>query len=150
MGYYHTIIEDNFRIPAEGFAPICKHLLDSGFTNPTEAVASGKTFSGGHTQEVFYAWTSTEKLKKCAEENDLIGIFTEFGFEVQTDDHGGIHGLAYDNKSGDEDQLFRCIAPFMDDFQFVSYRGEDGMLYRYYFVNQEMKICEGKIVFRMK
>lgn len=150
MGYYHTIIDDDFHIPAEGFAPICKHLLDCGFMEPTEATAGGKTFSGGQTQEVFYAWTSTEKLKECAEKNDLIGIFTEFGFDVQTDDHGGIRGLAYDNKAGDEDQLFRSIAPFMDDFQYVSYRGEDGALYRYFFVDQEMKICDGEIVFRMK
>ena len=150
MGYYHTIIEHNFRIPETGFAPICKHLLDSGFTDPTEAVASGKTFSGGKTDQVFYAWTCPERLIACVKDNDLPGVFTEFGFDVKRDALGGIEGLLYDNKRGDEDQLFAAIAPFMEDFQFVSYRGEDGAFYRYYFVDQEMKICEGEIVFHMK
>jgi len=150
MGYYHEIIEDNFTIPVAGFAPICKHMIDCGFTKPTEQVASGRTFSGKQTQEVFYSWTSTDKLVACALENDLIGIFKEFGFDVQMDGEGGICGLSYGNKSGDEDQLFRVIAPFMEDYQFVSFRGEDGALYRYFFVNQELRVCEGKIFFKMK
>jgi hypothetical protein len=150
MGYYHTIIDANIYIPASGFAPICKHLIDSGFTKPTEATAMGKTFSGGKTEEVFYAWTDTKKLVKCAEGDDLVGIFEEFGFEVQTDDIGSIRGLSYDSKAGDEEQLFRAIAPFMQDYEYISFRGEDGALYRYFFADQEMHICEGQIVFDMQ
>lgn len=134
MGYYQATIDCNIFIPQAGFGIICKHLLDSGFLK--------------NTDKWYGTWCDMAQLEKKITAGDLPGVFEEFGFDVQQDD-GNIVGLSYDNKAGNEFELFRAIAPFMDDGMYVGFRGEDGEFYRYYFKNQEARQSEGTVSFPM-
>ena len=148
MGYYQATIDCNILIPQAGFSVICKHLLDSGFLKNTDKMHGGSMNGKGGFTDKWYSWCDMARLEKKITTGDLPAVFEEFGFDVQQDD-GNIVGLSYDNKAGDEFELFRAIAPFMDDGMYVDFRGEDGEFYRYYFKDQEARQSQGEISFPM-
>ena len=143
MGYYVQTTASNIEIPYEAFAPICKHLLDEGI------MTNYKDMSGGDSKgEKWYSWVTMSELENSLKANNLIEVFTIFGYQVGTDCNEktpAITDLSYDQKTGNEIVLLRMIAPFIENDSHIDWKGEDGVLYRWEFYDQELIEREGVI-----
>ena len=143
MGYYVQTTASNITIPNEAFAPICKHLLDEGI------MTNYKEMSGGDSKgEKWYSWVTMSDLETALKANNLIEVFSMFGYQVGTDANEktpAITDLSYDQKSGNEIVLLRMIAPFIENDSYIDWKGESGELYRWDFYNQELIEREGVI-----
>jgi len=143
MGYYVQTTASNITIPNEAFTPICKHLLDEGI------MTNYKEMSGGDSKgEKWYSWVTMSDLETALKANNLIEVFTMFGYQVGTDANEktpAITDLSYDQKSGNEIVLLRMIAPFIENDSYIDWKGEGGELYRWEFYEQELIEREGVI-----
>ena len=143
MGYYVETTASNITIPYEAFVPICKHLLDEGI------MTNYKEMSGGDMKgDKWYSWVTMSELENSLKANNLIEVFTMFGYEVGTDcleKNPTITDLSYNQKSGNEIVLLRMIAPFIENDSYIDWKGEGGELYRWEFFEQELIEREGVI-----
>jgi hypothetical protein len=151
MGYYTNTVESLISIPKAGFPAICKHLRDIRFDDPSvnAKMMSGGSYEPGHEGKTaaWYSWVDTKELTQKMQEDDLLGVFVLFGFELSEDQSGNIIGLSYNTKSGDEEALLKAIAPFMEDGNYLWFQGEDATHYRFHWRNQELHYSEGRIQF---
>ena len=70
-----------------------------------------------------------------------------FNFKCSVDEHGNIIYLTFESdRSGWEDEFFHTIAPFVREGSWVSFVGQEGEHYRYYFHNGECIEQEAGIV----
>ena len=145
MGYYVRIVNANIYIPASIHGDICKHLHDSGFLTNTDSMRGG-SYSDGKCNAKWYSWVNMETLAKHIHAGDLAAVFRSFGFDVSTLD-GNIIDLHYDNKTGDEIELFKSIAPALPGIHWVEFVGEGSEHYRYYIKNRKFHEIYGDIVF---
>ena len=64
-------------------------------------------------------------------------ILNQLGFETDLQ-HGELYIYSYDGKSGNEDEFFKALAPFIPDEQYICWTGEDGAQWRWLFRNGEL------------
>jgi hypothetical protein len=137
MGYCMHQTEASFFIPKEyhGIAlaaikdfMLKQHTADSGmqvirsysFVNTEEVVQSQKL------QDALYAWR----------------------WEADSDDgNEDIDGIYFrGEKSGEDEYLFRVLAPYVKEGSYISMRGEDDALWRWYFDGQKCIEQYGRVI----
>ena len=121
----------------------CISLADYDFILAAEqkdaALAAMKALPDGH-----YSWVDIDEIRNC---KTLEGALREWCYEPEVDDGGNIVGFEFSGeKIGDEDRMFRAIAPFVKDGSFIEMHGEDGARWRWKFVNGQMKEINARIV----
>ncbi|MFA5135641.1 MAG: hypothetical protein WC505_07710 [Patescibacteria group bacterium] len=93
-----------------------------------------------------YSWVDMEKAKAC---KSLEGILEEFGWDAIHDTEGNICGLEFeDRKIGQEEVLFRAIAPYVEPGSFIEILGEDGTRWRWVFDGSVLKELQATIVWK--
>jgi len=145
MGYYVRILRTDIHIPASIHGDICKHLLSTGFLT-NDAAMHGGSFRDGKCEARWYSWVDMDTLARHLHFGDLVAVFKDFGFTVATL-HGAIVDLEYDNKTGNELELFKSIAPALPGNHWVQFIGEEGEHYRYVIRNHKFHEVYGEVVF---
>jgi hypothetical protein len=140
MGYYASVDEADFTIPAENLEKAHKAMCD--LNRRHDLKSGGKSPTGDPYEDKWFSWMPPryhETLLSAA------AILNELGFDVELENNGDISILAYDNKVGDEDIFLRAIAPFANEDSYLVWRGEDGSIWRNEVVNGELVTLHANI-----
>lgn len=148
MGYYVQTrgVSLAFK-PGTDLAAVLKHVHETMFT--PEAVAkygSGGSYYGGRKVESWYAWVDTDAALACTSIDELIGLFVD-EFEWLDTPEDLDFRISMDSKSGQEDLLFKHLAPFISAGSFVEWRGEDDALWCWVFDGTSMHTKNGEVVY---
>lgn len=104
-----------------------------------DALAAVKAMPSGHC-----AWMNMEERRRC---KTLEEALREWCYDPEMDDGGNIVGFDFTGeKIGDEELMFRAIAPFVKDGSYIEMHGEDGARWRWKFINGQMKEISARIV----
>lgn len=138
MGYYTTITDSEFAIRPGFDQDAYQSLCD---LNLREDLKTGGTYIGGKKTESWFAWMPTDYPSVC---DTWQSILTKLGFEL-IDNGDRSYYLCYDSKIGDEEHFFRALAPYVEHGSYICWRGEDGALYRWEFMDGKMIIRDGYV-----
>lgn len=145
MGYCVSMQLNNVVISAEK-AQECLLALNTIHESPTlEANASGGSYAGGKKTEVFYAWVDNPPATGFP---NLVAAFGAWRYDAAELDDGNIQ-IEYFNgeKWGDDEFLFRTIAPYVVPGASIEVRGDDDCVWRYRFHDGRVYEDSGEVVF---
>ena len=129
MGYYIEIIDSKVKIKKENFEEALlklKHLFKPGTLHYDYVFIEG-------TKYPKYSFIATEKVILS---NSIDEALEEIRYKPKFDKIGNIVNLEFTGeKYGDEIILFSTLAPFIEDGSFLKFRGEDGCIFRFDFLN---------------
>lgn len=146
MGYYVTLLHTDFHVPASLFPTICQHLLTSDFLS--KANMGGGCYGGPDDGERWFSWCDMDALTKALHANDFIGVLECFRFDVICkDDRNDIIDLHFDCKCGDEEKLFRYLAPVLPNTYRLTWQGEGGEQWRWIIKDGDLKWVDGITLF---
>jgi len=83
------------------------------------------------------AWTDRPRLINIATKNHLSNTFDELMWPIEINTNGDISDLRYeapDKKLGDEAIWMEAIAPYVTSGSYIEVHGEDGDMWRWYFL----------------
>ena len=129
MGYCMTIEDQEFLIKKKNMAG---------------ALAAIKAISG----ESIFSWINAKECQGADTLEDALMAWRWPPYmNKSANPKGEIVNLEFDGeKSGDEDILFRAIAPFVESGSFIEMRGEDGCRWRWLFHKGELHEIYPEIV----
>jgi hypothetical protein len=91
-----------------------------------------------------FSWVYTEKF---VDSKTLEEALTEWRWDSELDNDSNIIDIQFSGeKLGDDLLLFETIAPFVKSQSYITMRGEDGTLWRWWFINGSVKEVTAKIV----
>lgn len=133
MGYYIKLKESNFQIKKESDKKILKIWKELNHQKNNYLKRGGS--SNG---QKWFAWMPEnydKTVKNCKEVLDLLGFETEIENEniIITD---------YDNKIGQEELFLKYASKFIDNHNYLIFRGEEGEYFAYYFYEKNLHILE--------
>ena len=109
-----------------------------------------------------YSWVESGCVLNCIDNDDIIGAFSEWRYDaraLETEDP--ITALAVTpqkvfpsivieaftgDKLGDDEMLWRVLAPFVVSGATIEFRGEDGAMWRYLFTDDALVEQTARIV----
>ena len=78
-----------------------------------------------------FHWVNSEPILKAKTIEEAL---EEWSWRLEVNDDGDVKGIYFEGeKSRDELELFKAIAPFVEVNSFIEMMGEDGYLWRYHF-----------------
>lgn len=128
MGYSIRTLDTNFTIPSNNMEEAHKALCQ---LNSKDAPNNEGSFQGQ---------ASTSALHSVED------IMQELGFLTDILPSGDLTVLSYNGKSADEEDFLEALAPFVEDGSYIEWIGEDNSLWRDYFVDGDMFIESGSIM----
>lgn len=136
MGYF---VNGNgeLRIKAENLDKAYDALM--ALNDAPDNAKRGGSSGGANAPRFWYSWMP-EDLRTLP---NTAAVFSELGFETNTDDNGDLLIGAYDNKTGQEDVFFAAAAPFIEDDEY-EWTGEDGAFWLWKFEDGRMFVRHGK------
>jgi hypothetical protein len=151
MGYYAEIEVINFSIPPENVKPAlaacnAMHADDVLLEKAHGGSYGGESDSRPVRDRRWYSFVPNPDPDKCWP--DLLECVTNWGFDAEWDDEGGLIVLDRDySKLGQEAELLAVLAPFVrDDFR-LDCRGEDNTLWRWTVQDGELVEQTGHVVY---
>lgn len=124
MGYCMNIGESNITIKKEKFEMVVKAIQDLHGKETCEDTCRGKITN------THFSWVDDDFYKYT----DIKEIFEAWRWSPVLNEVGDIKSLSFTGeKYGDEDTLFKAIAPFVEDGSFISACGEDGDIWAWGF-----------------
>lgn len=147
MGYYVHTTDVSFRIKKENLDAAFKAACELNWCNELKnggrwSAEKPDPLPEGPNEWVWFSWVDWNYHETC---KDLVEVMNQFGFEYVEID-GDIIDLSFDSKTGNEGELLRAIAPFVEPGSYVTFRGEDDDLWRYEFADGEMIERSGRLV----
>lgn len=139
MGYYVTLEESSFVIPAEHLEEAARLL--KALNHKPGVVKSGGSYSGGKQTAKWFSWMTEDYDQHLHTAKE---IFEALGFEVSDTDEGGISLDFYNNKIGQEELFINEVAHLAEPGWGLVWRGEDGEVWRH----SARGIEAGKMLFR--
>lgn len=129
MGYYMTQQDSKFIIESR---------------NHKKALAAIKALIGKETWGDHFAWVDTSGFKKA---KTLSAALAAWRWDAKMDEDYNIIGIDFGGeKLGDDEVLFRAIAPFVEPGSFIEMRGEDGCLWRWLFEKTGFRQQDSRVV----
>jgi hypothetical protein len=87
------------------------------------------------TTNTYFSWVDS---RTAIESATLSEIMDELRWELCIDADGNVEHISFQgDKSGDDFEFFKVLAPYVDKGSYISMRGEDGALWRWYFNGKE-------------
>lgn len=129
MGYCITVTDNQLKINKENFQ------------NCVNAIIS---LHGQETYQDHFSWVD----RNFYQLNSLKDILNAWRWEPLYDESGNIQQLEFTGeKLGDDELLFKTLAPFIEPDSFINFRGEDNYHWQYAFDGKTMKELQGKVVY---
>jgi hypothetical protein len=140
MGYYIYQHETEFHIKKENF----EKALAAIYKIAEEEIESAKK-SKYPDQNPQFGWTSCKTLLEC---KTLADALIEWGWEPICDDSGDISDIQFSGeKLGEEEVLFKTLAPFVEKDSFIVIEGSDSKWWKWLFDGKTLIEKPGKVVF---
>lgn len=143
MGYYVNITDHNFMVEKKHFPAAYDALCAINDEKYNHLKRGGSSGPDGQTA-YWYSWMPENYP---AETETLIDILELLGFEIGYDTDGNINGLAYYNKTGNEEIFFMALAPYVENGSWVMWQGEDGDMYGWEFADGKLWMRSVKVAF---
>jgi hypothetical protein len=150
MGYYAHTTDVSFRIKKENLDAAYQAAIE---LNNHNELKTGGSYGGGVPDPIpegpnpyrRFGWVDWDYHLKCKDLSEVLGMF---GFESFFDDEGDIVNLHYpdDKISGGEEELLKCLAPYVESNSYVCWRGEDDGIWRLDFIDGEAFERGGQLV----
>lgn len=142
MGYYISTPNTFFSIRAENLARFFDLVRNLMSDENIEKNGRGGSFTSAGKTSSWYAWVSTDHVRRAVLERDICLVFEEWGYDLK-EKIDGTDGVKYfelnirngEAKIGDEEKFFAAIAPVVEDGSFIDVRGEDGSQFRWIWEN---------------
>jgi hypothetical protein len=129
MGYCISLVESKFHIKAANKKPALKAI--KALAKDTSKMRSGTWADGALTQRRF-TWVDTEEfLGAKTLEAALEAWRWEAGLDEETGDV--VHLNFQGEKMGEDEELWKAIAPFVESGSYLQISGEDGATWRWCF-----------------
>ena len=140
MGYYVHIEDSNCMLPH-------KHA-DLAYWRMCALNKNDDMKRGGSKTEKWFSWMEKNYPETCKDAKDIL---VQLGFDVEEGD-GGLVIYAYDNKSGQEGLFLEAMSDLVvahtgDEKPFITWRGEDDMVWKETYGERLVKHFQGTIVF---
>lgn len=132
MGYLIDQTDSSFRI---------RRGLEAECLKAIKALAGKETIhdaSGGH-----FAWVNPSDFTSA---KNLDEAFDAWRYQLSRHSEGYIDGIEFcGEKYGDDEILFKAIAPYVDSGSFIEFKGEDGAQWRWVFKDNKVKKVRAKV-----
>jgi hypothetical protein len=128
MGYCMDLRASKFNIPESLKAKALEAI--KGIMGPENRhKMHGGSWTGGKQTGWWYSWVKDEDVLKCITLDSAMALW---GWPVELDAAGNVDGIRFEGeKIGQEDEMFKAIAPYVEDGSYVEMGGEDGALWRW-------------------
>ena len=137
MGYYVTTESIDITIPKEWLESAYKAVLAM---NESDELKRGGSHGPNSERKFWFSWMP-EDLSTLA---DIKEVLLNLGFEVSLNDDGDLVVGHYDSKTGQEDLFFHFIAPFVKEYSYAMWKGEDNAHYKWEFEDGKMRVIPGE------
>lgn len=137
MGYYVTTESIDIIISKDLLEPAYKAVLAM---NESDELKQGGRHGPNSERKFWFSWMP-EDLSTLA---DMKEVLINLGFEVTINDDGDLVVGHYDSKIGQEDLFFHFIAPFVKEYSYAMWKGEDNAHYKWEFENGKMRVIRGE------
>lgn len=139
MGYYVDIDECNIFIDKNHFNDCYKAMCA---LNDHDDLKNGGSYGGeidGKSQRPeglnyrpakWFSWMDANYPETCP---TFTNILHSLGFDPSFDEEGNLIYLRYSSKIGQEELFFNTIAEYIRPGSFITWRGEDGDMWQWYF-----------------
>jgi len=128
MGYYINQRGDKFRIESDQVG---------------EAFLTLQHYASEHGM----AWVCRDA---CENASDFKNLMSECRWDIQIDQNGTVIWISFNGeKSGDQDQVLKVLAPYVKSRSWIEMQGEGGVVWRYAFYKGTFKEVEGILTFDM-
>lgn len=121
MGYYVTLEDVNFTIPADNLDAAYEAMCALNVTHDDKK--TGGSWSGGQQTGKWFAWMDENYPDTC---KDAAAIFEALGFEYEVNPEGDLTLTYYDSKAGAEDLFIEAVGKYALGDWYLVWRGEDG------------------------
>lgn len=136
MGYYIQQTEDRFFIPKEFHGLALAAIKD--FMTKKYSDSDGEYIG-------WFSWVNTQEVVSAKTLHDALYAWRWEAYPSDGEsDIESIHFLG--EKSGQDEELFRVLAPYVKEGSYIAMRGEEGDLWRWYFDGQTCREQEGRVV----
>jgi hypothetical protein len=136
MGYYVTLRESDFEIPAENLDAAYEAMCRLNVTH--DHLKNGGSWGGGGQTAKWFSWMPENYPEVCP---DAASIFEHLGFEVEITESGSLRLNYYDSKIGQEELFLEACAPYAVDKTGLIWQGEDGEMWG-------QQVVDGRLVAR--
>ena len=138
MGYNMQNLESKFRIKSENKVKALEAIKALMEPETLKTNGNGGSWSGGEKTEVWYSWVTTKDVLEAKTVEDAIQCW---GWESETDEESGDIVDCYfpESKIGQEEIMFRAIAPYVEEGSYFHMLGEDGAQWRWYFDGKDVE-----------
>lgn len=134
MGYSIRTLDTNFTISFDkmddAYEALCKLNAENGY--------------GSEYNDQLPTSTNLGLLNSSSYKVE--DILQELGFSTNILPYGDLTVLAYNGKSADEEDFLKALAPFVEEGSYIEWIDEDNYLWRDYFVDGDMIIESGSIM----
>jgi len=134
MGYDVRITESTAYVPAVNLSRVYEKMCALNVTH--DNIKHGGSWKGGACIARCFSWMDVNYPETCKDARD---IFKMLGFLTNYDDHGNLHIIGYDDKSGQEDLFLKAIED--DAVGEIKWLGEDGEKWSTKFFGDEIIDC---------
>jgi len=94
--------------------------------------------------DIRYPWVNFDDVKRAKTLEEAMYVWN---YRAEVDKGGNIIGVEFcADKMGNEELMFRAIAPFVKGGSYLEFTGEDDARWRWKFVNGVLKNLDAKIV----
>lgn len=130
MGYYVSIEESTFQIPAENLDAAYEAMCRLNYTVPNQEKRGGswpgkdKGPQHGPFESAWFSWMDWNYDQTCANADEILQAL---GFETYTDQSKNLFITGYDSKAGQEGLFLESISNLAEGY--IVWRGEEGELW---------------------
>ena len=141
MGYYISTPQTSFSIRTSDLPRFFDLVANLMSDKNLEENGNGGAWKGGKRTSYWYSWVNTEDVRKAVADRDIVGVFAEWGYDLEiTNEADGVTHFYLDirggdAKIGDEEKFFAAIAPVVIHGCFIDVKGEDGAKWRWLWEN---------------
>lgn len=141
MGYCVNLIDADFKIPET--TDVLQALKDLNHQPGIEK--NGGSYGPNGVRVKWFSWMPPDYDQTVTSVQE---VFDLLGFETDTSDPSYVALVGYDNKSGQEELFLETVAPYMCIGSHVTWRGEDGALWKHVVDLQgKLLTLQGKVIF---
>jgi hypothetical protein len=147
MGYYVSIEESTFTIPAENLDAAYEAMCQLNHTVPNRKKVGGSWGSGdcskdkapeyGPYKAAWFSWMDWDYDQKCKNANEIL---QQLGFCTYIEGDGSLVIDGYDSKAGQEDLFLKSICSLAEGF--IVWKGEQGELWGETYGGKEVIVKE--------
>lgn len=148
MGYYVYTTDVDIFLDKNKFEDVYKKMCE---LNDYDDLKRGGSYGGNdevtnerYNKNKWFSWMDYNYPETC---KNMEEVLTQVGFQMEFDDEGNLINLMYDyNKTGNEEYFLMCLAGYVKDGSYISFKGEeDDHYYRFIFENNRMYRYDGEI-----